>query len=160
MREDRMTSVRPRRSPRVATCGAFLAVVTLALSACRPSAPHTEKSQVSVRSSGTIRGTVRGAEGANTLADRVVEVVNVDTGERQRTTTSPSGGFSFNVKPAKYRVEVALNGGESLIARPGVIDLSRKSVDASADFVVRSDRGTRPRHTPHPADTGLGPPIV
>ena len=113
-----------------------------------------------MRAGGTISGTVRGSQGGNTLARRVVEIVNVDTGERQRTTTSPSGGFSFRVKAAKYRVEVALNGGESLIAHPGVIDLSRTAVDARADFVVGSTQGTRQRHPHSPAYAGLGPPIV
>ena len=110
--------------------------------------------------SGTISGTVRSAQGASTLAHRLVEVVNVETGERQRTTTSPSGGYSFKVKAAKYRVEVALNGGESLVTHPGVIDLSRAAVDTRADFVVGAAHGTRQRYPHHSTDAGLGPPIV
>ena len=94
------------------------------------------------------------------MAYRVVEIVDVDTGERQRTTTNPSGGFSFKVKVAKYRVEIALNDGESLIAHPGVIDLSRTAVDARADFVVGSAHGTRQRYPHSTAGGGLGPPIV
>jgi len=110
--------------------------------------------------SGTISGTVRSAQSAGTLAHRVVEIVNVETGERQRTTTSPSGGYSFTVKAAKYRVEVALNGGESLLAHPGVIDLSRAAVDTRADFVVGPAHGTRQRYPHHSAEAGLGPPIA
>ena len=135
-------------------------LLVMGASGCRSTVPRTEIARDSVRTGGTISGTVRGPRGANTLAYRVVEIVNVDTGERLRTTTSPSGGFSFKVKAAKYRVEVALNGGESLIAHPGVIDLSRTAVDSRADFVVGSAHGTRQRYPHSPADAGLGPPIA
>jgi hypothetical protein len=155
-----MAAMSARGSWRRPVRAAFVAVVMLTVCACRSTVPHTDRVHRSSPANGTISGTVRGAERTNSLADRLVEIVNLDTGERQRTTTSRTGGFSFNVKPAKYRVEVALNGGESLITRPGVIDLSRKSVDAHADFVVGTGRTTRPRHPHYPADTGLGQPIV
>ena len=63
-------------------------------------------------------------------------VINVDTGERQRATTNPAGGFSFKLKPGKYRVEIALLQGEALVKKPGVIELNRSDVDAHADFVI------------------------
>jgi carboxypeptidase family protein len=147
------------RSVRVPRSAAVALVLMLA-GGCRSRDIPADSAGSATRGKGTISGTVRGAEGANTLADRLVEVVNLDTGERQRTTTSRTGGFSFTVKPAKYRVEVALNGGESLIARPGVIDLNRNAVDSHADFVVGRGRSTRPRHPTYSADTGLGQPIA
>ena len=55
-----------------------------------------------------ISGTVRGPEGMSPIENREVAVINVDTGERQRATTNPAGGFSFKLKPGKYRVEIAL----------------------------------------------------
>jgi len=139
---------------------ALAGLLLLLCGACRSSEISPDPAHRVERISGTISGTVRAAEGASTLADRLVEVVNLDTGERQRTTTSRAGAFSFTVKPARYRVEVALNGGESLVARPGVIDLSHRPVDSHADFVVGTGHSPHPRHPHYQADTGLGPPIV
>ena len=42
------------------------------------------------------------------IEGRTVEAINVDTGERQRETTSSTGGFTFKLKPGKYRVELTL----------------------------------------------------
>ena len=150
---------RRRDADRFADVFAGLLLLMLA-GGCRSSEISPDSPRQVERVKGTISGTVRAAEGASTLADRLVEVVNLDTGERQRTTTSHAGSFSFTVKPARYRVEVALNGGESLVARPGVIDLSRRPVDSHADFVVGTGHSPRPRHPQYQADTGLGPPIA
>ena len=132
----------------------------MTVSACRFDAPRAGTARHSDHDTPTISGTVRGAGGASTLADRLVEVVNLETGERQRTTTGRTGGFSFRVRPARYRVEVALNGGESLIRRPGDIDLSRSAVNAHADFVVGTGHASHPRHPHYPGDSGLGQPIA
>ena len=83
-------------------------------------------------------------------------VINVDTGERERGVTNNAGGFSFKLKPGKYRVEVALLHGEAIVKKPGVIDLNRSDVDAHADFVISS---TRVRYLPR-MDDGLGSPIA
>lgn len=86
-------------------------------------------------------------------------MINVDTGERHRVLTSNTGGFTFKLKPGKYRVEVALLQGESFTKKPGVIDLNRSDVDAYADFVISSTRLSRPRLRLR-TDDGLGSPIA
>jgi hypothetical protein len=106
---------------------------------------------------GTISGTVR-AEGSRPIEGRVVEVINVETDERQRTNTSNTGGFTFKVKPGKYRVELALHAGEVLIKRPSVINVNRSDVDAHADFVVGTSGVMRPRWPRFRGDDGLGSP--
>jgi hypothetical protein len=108
---------------------------------------------------GTISGTVRGPEGSGSIEGRLVEVFNVDTGERQSTTTSNVGGFTFKVKPGRYRVQVTLLQGESIIRQPGVLNVNRSDVDAHADFIIGSVRTSRPR-TSTPAERSLGSPTA
>lgn len=108
---------------------------------------------------GTISGTVRGPEGTSSIVGRQVEVINVDTGERQRATTSNTGGFTFKVKPGKYRVEVTLTNGESILKQPGIMNVNKSDVDAHADFVIGTTKVSRPRF-PANSDFGLGPPIA
>jgi hypothetical protein len=108
---------------------------------------------------GTISGTVRGPEGTSAVEGRSVAVVNIDSGERQHTTTSNTGGFTFKVKPGKYRVELTLQNGETIVKQPDIITVNRSDVDAHADFVVGVSRISRPRtHMPR-ADDGLGSAI-
>jgi hypothetical protein len=84
----------------------------------------------------------------------------VETGERQHTVTNNAGGFTFKVKPGKYRVELSLQNGETLIKKPEVINVNRSDIDAHADFVVGAPRESRPRfHAPR-ADDGLGAGIA
>jgi hypothetical protein len=84
-------------------------------------------------------------------------VINVDTGERQSMLTSNTGGFTFKVKPGKYRVEVALTNGESIPKQPGVMTVNKSDVDAHADFVIGTTKVSRP---PANGDSGLAPPIA
>ena len=111
-------------------------------------------------SAGVISGTIRGPEGASALEGRVVEAVNVDTGERQRAATSTTGGFSFALEPGRYQVELTLRAGESLVRQPGIINLSSSGPDTHADFVVGTARISRPRAPAYRTDDGLGSPIA
>ncbi len=85
-------------------------------------------------------------------------MINIQTGARQRVTTNRSGGFTFKVPPGKYRVEVALREGESVIKQPDVIEVDRSDVDAHADVVIRTARTSTPRGLR--AIDGLGAPIA
>ncbi len=127
---------------------------------CRQGMPVVDPSPGVVNAFGTISGTVRGPENSSSIEGRLVEVVNLDTNERQRTTTSNVGGFTFKVKPGKYRVQVVLHEGESIIKQPGVMTVNRSDVDAHADFVIGTVRVVRPRYRPQaPVDPALGSPI-
>ena len=109
---------------------------------------------------GTISGTVRGPEGTSAVDGRLVQVINIATGEKQSTTTNSAGGFSFKVKPGRYRVELTLLAGESLTKRPSIIEVNRSDVDAHADFVLGSGRLARPKWPRMRGDDGLGAPIA
>jgi carboxypeptidase family protein len=113
-----------------------------------------------VQADGTISGTVRGPENTSAIEGRSVEVINVDTGERQRVTTNNAGGFSVKVKPGNYRVELTLLDGEMIVKKPDVIHVNRSDVDAHADFVLGAARVSRPRNRAPRADDGLGSAIA
>ncbi len=129
------------------------ALVTLA--ACH-GGPVVDLSPKPLTADGTISGTVRGPEGTSAIEGRDVAVVNIDTGERQHIATNNAGGFTFKVKPGKYRVELSLHDGETLIKKPDIIHVNRSDVDAHADFIVGAVRVARPRLRAPRADDGLG----
>jgi hypothetical protein len=134
-------------------------VTLLSLAACH-GGPVIDLSPKPLQADGTISGTVRGPEGTSAIEGRTVEVINVDTGERQRVATNNAGGFTFKVKPGNYRVELTLLDGETIVKKPDVIHVNRSDVDAHADFVVGVVRVSRPRnHAPRTND-GLGSAIA
>jgi hypothetical protein len=143
----------------LSTLAVIAAVITIG--ACRRTVPILDRSPRPLQADGTISGTVRGPEGTSPVDGREVEVINVETGESQRTATNNAGGFTFKVKPGKYRVELRLLPGETLVKRPSIMAIDRSDVDAHADFVIGTPRISRPRSSrPARADDGLGSPIA
>jgi hypothetical protein len=136
------------------------AFACLSLIGCRQGVPVIDTAPKPLQQDGTISGTVRGPEGTSAIEGRVVQAVNVDTGERQSLTTSSTGGFTFKVKPGKYRVEVTLREGESIVKGPGILDLNKSDVDAHADFVISASRISRPHYPGNDGEVTLGPPIA
>jgi hypothetical protein len=134
--------------------------ILLTIGACRAGVPVIDTGPRPAEAQGTISGTVRGPESTSSIEGRIVEVVNLDTNERQKGTTNNAGGFTFKVKPGRYRVELTLREGESLIKQPGILNVNRSDVDAHADFVIGSGRIARPRGPGYRVDHGLGSPIA
>jgi hypothetical protein len=124
---------------------------------CRQGVPIIDTTPRPAQTDGTISGTVRGPEGTTPVTGRTVAVINIETGERQQVDTSTTGGFTFKVKPGKYRVELALLSGEVLVKKPAVITVNRSDVDAHADFVIGSSRLMQ-RFPRLRGDDGLGAP--
>ncbi|MEP6916305.1 MAG: carboxypeptidase-like regulatory domain-containing protein [Acidobacteriota bacterium] len=133
--------------------------VLLSLAACRPGTPVIDLGPKPLTVDGTISGTVRGPEGTSAIDGRTVEAINTATGERQRVTTNNAGGFTFKVKPGKYRVELTLQEGETLVKHPDVIDINKSDLDTHVDFVVGVSRISGRRYRPR-GDDGLGSPIA
>lgn len=155
-----MKETRYHRRPTTITAALAAAVLLATLAACRSGIPVIDTTPRPPTTDGTISGTVRGPAGTSPIDGRTVEVVNVETGERQRTATNPAGGFTFKVKPGKYRVLLTLLDGESIVKQPGVMNVNRSDVDAHADFVIGSARTVRPRFPRLRGDDGLGAPIA
>ena len=132
--------------------------------ACRQGVPAIDTSPKPSEADGTISGMVRGPEGTSApegrIVGRIVEVINVDTGERRRETTNSAGGFSFTLKPGQYRVVLTLQEGEALSKQPGTITLDKSDVDAHADFVLGNPRVSRPRSPSYRTYDGLGAAIA
>lgn len=125
-------------------------------------APALAHRAEAVTANGRISGSVRGPAGRSAIEGRRVQVVNVDTNERQHATTNEAGGFTFTVKPGTYRVDVTLRDGEVLLKRPGTMEVSRSDLEAQAEFVVapRGGSTSRPRGPTYQLDPGLGSPIA
>jgi len=89
-----------------------------------------------------------------------VTATNLETGERLQTRTTTNGGFTIEAKPGKYRVQVELHAGESLVKSPDVVTLDRGDIDSHIEFVVGTARISRPRGPAYYVDNGLGSPIA
>lgn len=134
-------------------------LVFLIISGCRRGMPVDTSPDTSAGDS-TLRGTIRGSAGTIPVDGRTVEIVNVTTGQRQRVTTGDTGGFSMRLTPGKYRVDLVLRGGESVVQQPGIIDLDSSDPGAHADIVVGTVPASRPRGPAYRIDDGLGSPIA
>jgi hypothetical protein len=135
-------------------------LVFLTLAGCRRGMPVDTAPQAATPADGTLRGTIRRSAGSIPVEGRTVEVVNVTTGQSQRVTTGDSGGFSMRLTPGTYRVDLVLRGGESVVQRPGIIELDSSDPGARADFVVGPVPVSRPRSPAYRIDDGLGSPIA
>jgi len=103
------TATRPISVRRLA-----LAAVTFATSLLAGAGCHARPTLVTTTSAaigGTIAGVVSGPTDES-LADRTVSIVNIETGERYQTTTGPTGGYSLHVPPGTYRLDVQLREDE------------------------------------------------
>jgi hypothetical protein len=155
-----MTANTSHRAHAAAFCLAWTAALLLAVAGCRPGTPVIDTGPKPIEADGTISGTVRAPEGTSPFNGRAVEVINVDSGARQRVLTNSAGGFTFKVKPGKYRVELTLHEGETLVKSPDVINVNRSDVDANADFVIGASTIARPRYHAPRSDDGLGAAVA
>jgi hypothetical protein len=110
---------------------------TLAVSAgagCRSGQPLVNRSD-DPATPGTIAGVVRSAAG-EPLAARRVHAVNVENARAYTAVTGVTGGFSIPVPPGKYRLQVELQEGESVVRAPGVIDIDKSDLDANLEIRI------------------------
>lgn len=149
-----------RRTRTTSALWLIAALVVTFVAACRQGKPVIDPTPGPAQADGTISGTVRGPAGTTAIEGRTVEVVNIETGHRQKATTNNAGGFTFKVPPGKYRVSVTLLTGEVVLKQPDILDVNRSDVDAYADFILGSSRVMKPRWPRLRGDDGLGPPIA
>lgn len=130
------------------------------VTACRRGVPVLDPGDKPPTMDGTISGRVMTENDTSRLVGRRVEVLNLATGDRRAVSTSNDGGFTIKVPPGKYRLQVELRPGESVIKGPDTIDINRGDIDNDVEIVV-----TVAPAKPHPADSirdtdGLGAPIA
>jgi len=135
------------------------ALAVLAYSgACRRGVPVVDLGPKPPNARGTITGIVRGPDEASGMPGRTVEVVNVETGERHQATTVSNGGFTIQLPKGKYRLELQLHPGETIVKRPDVVDLGRGDIDSHIEFVVAGT--AHARRPSYRLDNGLGSPVA
>jgi hypothetical protein len=146
--------------PWVAACWLIAGLVLLAgIGGCRQGVPVIDPT-AGPPVDGTISGILRGPEGTSRIEGRLVEAINVTTGERSGVTTGVTGGFTLKVKPGKYRLSVQLQPGETVLKDPGVIDLNSSDLDARRDIVIGTSRIQHQQFRPSAVTYGLGAPIA
>lgn len=128
--------------------------------ACRRGVPVVDLGPKPPDARGTLTGIVRGPEGTSPIVGREVQIVNTETGARHNATTGETGGFTIQLPAGKYRLELPLREGETLVKRPGVIELGKGDIDSHIEFVLGAVRVSRPRGPTYRLDNGLGSPIT
>jgi len=127
-------------------------------SACRRGVPAVDLGPKPPSPRGTITGIVRGPEAMSGMEGRTVEVIDVATGTKRTAVTASNGGFTIELPKGKYRLELQLRAGETLVKRPDIVDLDHGDIDSHIEFVVS---GARTAHRPvYRVDNGLGSPIA
>jgi hypothetical protein len=122
--------------------------------ACGLSAPVVNDGARPAAARGTIAGTIRSPQLANAVSGRMVEAVNVTTGERRRVRTTPGGAYTFELPAGTWRIEPSLAAGERLDRVPEPVPLQPGQLRTDVDVVVSAQR---PRsRTPE----GLAPPFA
>lgn len=127
---------------------------------CRTSAPVIDVGSKPPAPRGTLTGMVRGPEGTSAVVGRTVDIINTATGEHHTATTSDNGGFTAELPAGKYRLELPLRPGETLVKRPGIVDLGHGDIDSHIEFVLGPARANHLHGPAYRVDNGLGAPTA
>lgn len=143
MRPDRTAApaVAPRNTrapaqPDGARGTALIAALCLALAATGCTGVPVPATEKDPSAQGTLSGAVRGPGGVAPPAGRQVEAVDVETGRRYATETNTVGGFSLLLPPGRYRVEVALTSGETVVESPGIVTVEPSELVDEQDVTL------------------------
>jgi hypothetical protein len=99
-------------------------------------------------------------EGSTAISGRTVEIVNTATGERRTVRTTDNGGFALAVPAGRYRLDLTLRDGETIVKRPEILDMESGAVGAPIEFVLGPARVVHPRGPAYRVDNGLGSPVT
>jgi hypothetical protein len=84
---------------------------------------------------GSISGMASANDGA-ALGERRVVAVNMKTGARVETSTATTGGYTMQVPPGTYLLELETRAGEALVTSPDPTEVDPGDLDAGRNFVV------------------------
>jgi hypothetical protein len=101
---------------------------------CRTGRPLYDSTPNDENAPGTIAGNVMA--GGEAVAGRQVRAVRLGTTDTYAAVTSVNGGFSIQVPPGKYRLELNLLEGETIVRQPNVIDINESDLDANLEIVL------------------------
>lgn len=84
---------------------------------------------------GTLSGVVTSSTGTP-LEGRRVSAIDMSTERHYDVTTAKNGGFTIQVPPGRYRLEVELRGGDQLAKQPEQRQVNIGDLDEKLDFVI------------------------
>ena len=84
---------------------------------------------------GTISGNVTSSAGTP-LEGRRVSAIDMATEAHYDATTSTGGGYTIQVPPGRYRLEVELRGGDQLARQPEQTNVNAGDLDETMNFVI------------------------
>ena len=102
--------------------------------ACHPGQPLAGGVKQPV--GGTVSGTVSTSEKSVGLTGRKITLTEVTSNAHYDTTTAANGGYTLQVPPGTYRIELELRPGETLEKHPSDTRVNRSDLDAGRDFIV------------------------
>ena len=106
--------------------------------ACHPGQPLA--GGVTQSAGGTVSGAVTASDKSVPLTGRKVTLTEVSSNAHYDTTTAANGGYTIQVPPGTYRIEVELRPGETLEKHPADTRVNGSDLDAGRDFVVTLKR--------------------
>lgn len=116
----------------------LLAIFLTSSVACHPGQPLA--GGVKQPSGGTVSGAVSTSDKTVPLTGRKVTLTEITTNQRYDTTTASNGGYTIQVPPGTYRIELELRPGETLEKHPADARVNNSDLDAGRDFVVTLKR--------------------
>ena len=112
----------------------------LVLAACRTGVPVLDANPGPPSVNGTITGNLSGEDGKTPIAGRKVTAINIETGERISAVTSSTGGYTLKVPPARYRMDVELAAGETIVRNEGTFTVSASELQHDIDLRIAPRR--------------------
>jgi len=104
------------------------------LSAC--SAPLLDFGSRPPSTEGTIAGSVSEADVSLPVMNRRVIVTDVRSAAKYQVTTALNGGYTVQLPKGTYRIELALESGESYLTRPSDTRVNKGDLELHRDFVI------------------------
>ena len=115
-----------------------LALILTSSVACHPGQPLA--GGVKQPTGGTVSGSVSAADASVPVVGRKVTLTEVSTNAHYDTATAANGGYTIQVPPGTYRIELELRPGEALEKHPAETRIGASDLDARRDFVVTLKR--------------------
>ena len=115
------------------TFSLLLFFALFASSACHPGPVLSPEGKMNV--GGTIAGIVS-TSGNAALPGRKVTAIDVASGARFDATTGTNGGYTIKVPEGTYRLEIALEPGESVVKQPAETKIQKSDLDPKRDFTI------------------------
>jgi len=116
----------------------LLAVFLTSSVACHPGQPLAGGAKQPAN--GTISGAATTSDRSVALTGRKVTVTQISTNPHYDTTTAANGGYTIQVPPGTYRIELELRPGETLEKHPADTRVNGSDLDPGRDFVVTLKR--------------------